>query len=76
MKVSFAFALIVFGSIARGQVHVPFHSIANGQDGSQLLMGTLVRQGPSKHDVLQGKEDDYEVPDSFEEVKVKTIMRS
>jgi hypothetical protein len=65
MKVSFAFALIVFGSIAlnaNGQVAIPY-------GGSQLLMGTLVRQGPSKHDVLQGQK-------GVEEVKVKTFIRS
>jgi hypothetical protein len=60
MNFFFAFALIVFGSFALN---------ANGQDGSQLLMGTLVRQGPSKHDVLQGQK-------GVEEVVVKTFIRS
>ena len=68
MNVFFAFALIVFGSFAlnaNGQVRMPM------DDGSQLLMGTLVKQGPSKHDVLSGPLQGMKV----EEVKVKTIMR-
>ena len=65
MKVSFVFALIVFGSFAFN---------ANAQDGSQLLMGTLISQGSSKIEALG-----FPMAGEFrkiEEVKVQTAMRS
>jgi hypothetical protein len=61
MIVSLAFSLLVFVSVALGE-SPPLAS-------NQLLMGTLVRQGSSKNEVLQGQK-------GVEEVKGKEVGKS
>jgi len=56
----FALSLFVLASIALN---------VNGQMGNQLLMGTLVRQGPTKDAVLQGRR-------GVEEVQGKEVGKS
>ena len=58
-----ALSLFVFGSIALN---------VNGQDGNQLLMGTLVRQGPTKEAVFRGLKNTRGV----EEVQVYYFIHS
>ena len=67
MKVYFVFALFLFGTIvlnANGDWQRPM------QDGSQLLMGTLVKQAPTKEEALRG----IRPIRNLEEVKVKILM--
>jgi len=59
----FVLSLFVFGSIALN---------VNGQDGNQLLMGTLVRQGPTKEAVFRGLKNTRGV----EEVQGKEVGKS
>lgn len=64
MIVSLAFSLLVFVSVALGE-SPPLPPLAS----NQLLMGTLVRQGSSKNEVLQGQK-------GVEEVKGKEVGKS
>lgn len=65
----FSLSLFLFGSIA---LNVNGQPTGGGFNGNQLLMGTLVRQGPTKEAVLQGKFSRGQV----EEVQGKEVGKS